>query len=130
MLLTISATGQHADELGFLLHKHPARLQSFAQSYGPAHVFYPVSDAQRCTVALLVEVDPIGMVRNRRGGGESGLMAQYVNDRPYVASSLLSVALGEGFSLGAERPVRGAPAPGRAAPRYRAARACFALPRW
>jgi 3' terminal RNA ribose 2'-O-methyltransferase Hen1 len=109
MLLTLSASGPHAAELGYLLHKHPARLQSFAQSYGIAHVFYPVSDAQRCTAALLVDVDPIGMVRNRRGGGESGLMAQYVNDRPYVASSLLSVALAEVFRSAlngrcAERP--------------------------
>jgi len=97
MLLTLSVVGEHAAELGFLLHKHPAKLQSFSQSCGVAHVFYPDSDAERCTVALLVEVDPIGLVRNRRGSEAGPLMAQYVNDRPYVASSFLSVALGDVF---------------------------------
>jgi 3' terminal RNA ribose 2'-O-methyltransferase Hen1 len=96
MLLTISTTYVPATDLGFLLHKNPAKVQSFPLSFGQAHVFYPEATSERCTAALLLDVDPIGLVRNRRGpAGESGLLAQYVNDRPYVASSFLSVAIAQ-----------------------------------
>ena len=100
MFLTISTTGapdRPATDLGFLLHKHPARTQSFATSHGLAHVFYPEATEELCTAALLLEVDPIGLVRRGRGKGRGGspdfALAQYVNDRPYAASSLLAVAL-------------------------------------
>src|ERR687883_1697765 len=97
MFLTVSTTGAPgvpATELGFPLHKNPDRVQSFDLSFGRAHVFYPEASPERCTAALLLDVDPVGLVRNRRGpAGEGGLLAQYVNDRPYVASSFLSVAL-------------------------------------
>jgi 3' terminal RNA ribose 2'-O-methyltransferase Hen1 len=96
MLLTITTTHQPADELGYLLAKNPARVQSFDLSFGKAHVFYPEASAERCTAALLLDVDPVGLVRGRGAGGE-GLLDQYVNDRPYVASSFLSVALAEVF---------------------------------
>jgi 3' terminal RNA ribose 2'-O-methyltransferase Hen1 len=97
MLLTISTTGPAAADLGFLLHKRPDRLQEFALTFGRALVFYPVDDADRCTAALAVEVDPVGLVRkDARGGGDFAL-ASYVNDRPYAASSFLSVALGTVF---------------------------------
>ena len=98
MLLTITTTHQPATDLGYLLHKNPARLQSRMQSYGTAYVFYPEATAQRCTAALFVEVDPVGLVRDRKGfAGTPGLMDQYVNDRPYAASSLLSAALVDAF---------------------------------
>src|SRR5687767_9924865 len=94
MLLTISTTHQPATDLGYLLHKNPARLHSFPLSFGKAHVFYPEATADRCTAALLLDVDPVGLVRNRKGpSGEGGTLDQYVNDRPYVASSFLSVAI-------------------------------------
>lgn len=94
MLLTITTTHQPATDLGYLLHKNPARLHSFDLSFGYAHVFYPEVSADRCTAALLLDVDPVGLVRNRKGpSGEGGTLGQYVNDRPYVASSLLSVAI-------------------------------------
>ena len=49
-------------------------------------------------MALLVEVDPVGLVRNRRGPkGEGGALEQYVNDRPYAASFFLSVAIADVF---------------------------------
>src|SRR6266568_2173273 len=67
MLLTISTTHQPATDLGYLLRKNPARVQSFNQSFGAAHVFYPEATSERCTAALLLEVDPVGLVRNRRG---------------------------------------------------------------
>ena len=92
MLLTITTTHRPATDLGFLLHKHPGRVQRFDVPFGAAHVFYPVASEECCRVALLLEIDPVGLVR--RGRGASGFaLAEYVNDRPYVASSFLSVAL-------------------------------------
>jgi len=94
MLLTITTTHQPATDLGYLLHKNPSRLHSFELSFGRAYVFYPEASAERCTAALLLDVDPVGLVRNRKGpSGERGTLDQYVNDRPYVASSFLSVAI-------------------------------------
>jgi len=98
MLLTISTTHVPATDLGYLLHKNPSRLQTEELSFGKAHVFYPEADTNRCTVAILLEVDPIGLVRGRRGpAGEGGQLQQYVNDRPYAANSFMSVALGRLF---------------------------------
>ena len=98
MLLALTTTHSPATDMGFLLRKNPARPQSFNLSFGKAHVFYPEATSERCTVALLVEVDPVGLVRNRRGpSGEGGALEQYVNDRPYAASSFLSVAIAEVF---------------------------------
>jgi len=96
------ATGQDAwpaTDLGFLLHKNPSRVQAFEVSVGTAHVFYPTATPTRCTAALMVEVDPVALVRGRRGptGGEGFSLGQYVNDRPYAASSMLAVALGRVF---------------------------------
>lgn len=94
MLLTISTTRSPATDLGYLLHKHPDRVQSFALSMGTGHVFYPDRTPERCTAALLVEVDPIDLVRGRHGpAGEGFALGQYVNDRPYAASSMLALAL-------------------------------------
>src|SRR5262245_9092602 len=98
MLLTITNTQPPATDLGYLLHKNPARLQSFDLSFGRAHVFYPEANDESCTAALLLDVDPVGLVRNPRGpGGEGHALEQYVNDRPYVASSFLSVAIAQVF---------------------------------
>ncbi|MFA7006238.1 MAG: 3' terminal RNA ribose 2'-O-methyltransferase Hen1, partial [Verrucomicrobiia bacterium] len=84
MLLTITATCRPATDLGFLLHKNPAKSHEFDLSFGRAHVFYPEASEEKCTAALLLDVDPVALVRNRRGpAGEGGLLDQYVNDRPY-----------------------------------------------
>ena len=101
MLLTITADQSEvlrdASDLGFLLHKHPERVQPFEVFGGTATVFYPEVTEERCTVALLLEIDPIGLVRggSKKRGGFS--LAEYVNDRPYAATSLLAVALGKVF---------------------------------
>ena len=98
MLLTISTTHSPATDLGYLLAKHPDRVQVFEQSFGRAHVFYPEASPARTTVALLLDVDPVALVRTRRGpAGEGGALEQYVNDRPYVGSSFLSVAIADVF---------------------------------
>ncbi len=81
MLLTITTTHQPATDLGFLLHKHPARVQACEFSFGKAHVFYPEATDERCTAALLLDVDPVGLVRGR--GGEGGA-AGPVRERPPV----------------------------------------------
>ncbi|HLL23585.1 MAG TPA: 3' terminal RNA ribose 2'-O-methyltransferase Hen1 [Kofleriaceae bacterium] len=109
MLLSITTTHQPATDLGYLLGKHPERLQSFSLAYGEAHVFYPEATADRCTACLLLDIDPIGLVRNHRGGPDDATLARYVNDRPYVASSFMSVAIARvfGSALGGvskERP--------------------------
>jgi 3' terminal RNA ribose 2'-O-methyltransferase Hen1 len=88
----MTTTHQPATDLGHLLHKHPDRAQSFTTSSGVAHVFYPKATNEECTVALLLEVDPVALVR-----GPGSTLTQYVNDRPYVAGSLLTVALGSVF---------------------------------
>jgi 3' terminal RNA ribose 2'-O-methyltransferase Hen1 len=98
MLLTITTTAPPATDLGFLLHKNPARVHSIEFPFGNVHVFYPEITPERCTAALLVEIDSIGLVRNRRGpSGEAHALEEYVNDRPYAASSFLSVAIARTF---------------------------------
>jgi 3' terminal RNA ribose 2'-O-methyltransferase Hen1 len=99
MYLTISTTHHPATDLGYLLHKRPGKLHTVSLAFGDAHIFYPEATPERCTVALLLDIDPVGMVR-RPGGpsGEGGLLDQYVNDRPYVCSSFTSVALARAFS--------------------------------
>ncbi len=95
MLLTITTTRAPATDLGYLLHKHPDRSQSFAVSAGEAHVFYPEATPERCTAALLLVVDPVALVRGHKHS--DGELGQYVNDRPYAASSMLAVAIKEAF---------------------------------
>ena len=98
MLLTITTTHQPATDLGYLLHKHPDRCQSFPMSFGEAHVFYPDASSERCTAALLLDIDPINLVRGTSSSaGRERALGHYVNDRPYVASSFLSVAIARVF---------------------------------
>ncbi|MBD0402522.1 3' terminal RNA ribose 2'-O-methyltransferase Hen1 [Flammeovirga sp. EKP202] len=99
MLLNITTTHQPASVLGFMLHKHPDKLQTVKLSIGKAHVFYPESSEEKTTVSLLLDIDPIDMVRGGRNlSGKGFALGQYVNDRPYVASSFMSVALSKAFS--------------------------------
>jgi len=96
--LTISTTHTPATDLGYLLHKRPGKVHSVPLSFGTAHVFYPVATEARCSAALLIEVDPVGLVRRPAGpAGEGGLLDQYVNDRPYASTSFTSVALARAF---------------------------------
>lgn len=94
MLLTITTTHAPATDLGYLLHKHPDKVQTFALPFGTAYVFYPDAGDTRCTAALMLDVDPIDLVRGRKGpSGEGFALGQYVNDRPYASSSMLAVAM-------------------------------------
>lgn len=107
MLLTITTTAADATDLGYLVRKHPDRVHERDVGFGTARVFFPEADAGRCTMALAVEVDPVGLARG-------SLRAEgYVTDRPYVAGSLLSVALAR--ALGSALAGRSAERPGRVA---------------
>ncbi|MFD2079423.1 3' terminal RNA ribose 2'-O-methyltransferase Hen1 [Actinopolymorpha cephalotaxi] len=98
MLLTVSTTHQPATDLGYLLHKHPDRVQEFRQSFGTVTVLYPEATAERCTAALLLDVDPVRLARSQARNSPDFSLAQYVNDRSYAASSLLGVAMADVFS--------------------------------
>lgn len=99
MLLTIGTTHEPATDLGYLLHKNPGRVHVAELGFGTAHMFYPHAAESRCQAVLMLEVDPVGLIRGQGGRGRSGTasrfaLGSYVNDRPYAASSFLSVALG------------------------------------
>ncbi len=96
MLLTITTEHQPATDLGYLLHKHPDRLQTFDLSFGQVHIYYPAAGQDRCVACLLLDVDPVAMVRGKNRD-QSSLLGHYVNDRPYVASSFMSVAISQVF---------------------------------
>ena len=96
MLLTISTTHSPATDLGYLLHKHPDRIQSFDLNYGKCHVFFPEASQERCTVSLVLDVDPVGMARGKHRKSNFAL-AGYVNDRPFVASSFMSTTISKVF---------------------------------
>ncbi len=109
MLLTITTTYVPATDLGYLLGKHPERFQSFPLPFGQAHVFFPDAREDLCTAALLLDIDPVGLVRGRpdrvsargpgsaSGSAKGGMFEQYITDRAYAASSLMSVALARVF---------------------------------
>ena len=94
-MLCITTTHRPATDLGFLLHKNPERNYSADLTFGKVHVIYPEATEERTTAAVLLDFDHVRLVRGR--GDAQGSLAQYVNDRPYVASSFLSVALVETF---------------------------------
>lgn len=99
MILNITTTHIPATDLGYLLHKHPDKFQTLELSVGKAHIFYPEKSEEKTTISLLLDIDPIDMVRGARNmGGDGFALRNYVNDRPYVASSFMSVALSKAFS--------------------------------
>ena len=99
MLLTLTTTHQPATDLGYLLHKHPDKFQTFPLTFGKAHIFYPESNSEKSTIALLLDIDAIALVKQKRNARYQNFsLGQYVNDRPYIASSFMSVALSKTFS--------------------------------
>lgn len=97
VLLTISTDHVPATDLGYLLHKNPARSHAKELSFGNAHVVFPEATESSCTAALLVDVDAVGLVRGQRPGRRSASLFDYVSDRPYTANSFLSAAIGKLF---------------------------------
>jgi 3' terminal RNA ribose 2'-O-methyltransferase Hen1 len=98
LLLTIATSYVPATDLGYLLHKNPAGHHTAELSFGTAHVIYPMAGTDRCEAAVVLEIDPVGLVRRGRSEPAQASLASYVNDRPYVASSFMSVALGRVFA--------------------------------
>ena len=96
MLLTITYEGENTQDLGYLLHKNPRRAQQFSLSFGKAYVFYPEVSGERTTAALLLDINPIDLARGKLGSRAGGLF-DYVNDRPYAATSFMSTALARVF---------------------------------
>ena len=95
MLMTLSCQAQpdfQPGDLGYLVHKHPDKVQTYSVAHGQVHVFYPEVSPQRCRLSMLLDIDPVGLVR-RPGQG----LEQYVNDRPYAASSFFAVAMNRVF---------------------------------
>ncbi|MFN7017207.1 MAG: 3' terminal RNA ribose 2'-O-methyltransferase Hen1 [Fimbriimonadales bacterium] len=92
MLLTISTCYQPATDLGYLLHKHPARVQRFALNWGEGIVFYPEATETRCTAALLLAINPVALAR-----GREYLLSAYVSPQAYTINSLMSTAITEVF---------------------------------
>jgi 3' terminal RNA ribose 2'-O-methyltransferase Hen1 len=97
VLLTLSTDHSPATDLGYLLHKNPGRLHTAEMSFGEVHVVYPDASDDGCTVALIVDVDSVGLVRRQRGARRSPSLFDYVSDRPYTANSFLSAAIGKMF---------------------------------
>ncbi|MDE6425110.1 MAG: 3' terminal RNA ribose 2'-O-methyltransferase Hen1 [Ruminococcus sp.] len=92
MILTITYTGHDTQDLGYLLHKNPYRPQEFSLNSGMAYVFYPEVSDEKTTMALLLDINPIDLAKGKQGSATGGLF-DYVNDRPYTASSFLSTAI-------------------------------------
>lgn len=80
--------------MGYLLHKNPQRVHEAELPFGKATLVYPEADEDRCSAAILLEVDSVALAR----GDQYGRWSQYVNDRPYVTSSFLCRALTEFFA--------------------------------
>ncbi len=93
MLLTIETTHIPATDLGYLLHKNPAGVHTAEHPYGVAHIFYPVATKERCQIAIALEVDPLALMRGGAHAQRQWALGQYVNDRPYAVSSLLSTVM-------------------------------------
>src|SRR5207249_12002157 len=94
MLLEVATTHNPATDLGYLLHKHPDRSQSFDLSFGRAHVFYPEATPKRCAAAMVLDVNPVGLVqKSRRFGAHDQSLPDSVSDPRYVAPAFVSVAV-------------------------------------
>jgi 3' terminal RNA ribose 2'-O-methyltransferase Hen1 len=98
LILTIATSHAPATDLGYLLHKNPAGHHAAELSVGTAHVIFPVADAAWCQAAVVLDIDPVGLVRRGRSERPQFSLARYITDRPYVASSFMSVALGRLFA--------------------------------
>jgi hypothetical protein len=113
VLLTITTTAdagavsdkRPAGDPGYLLHKHPGRVQSFNLPVG-RDVFHPEMTEHRCAISLLLEVDPVALVRGRKfGGSEAFSLGQYVNDRHDWRDQLCwALPVGHPTGPGSRRP--------------------------
>lgn len=94
MLFELTTTHTPATDLGFLLHKHPDKLHAIELTAGTAYVFYTENNEQRCTACLLIDINPVELVR---GNKRAFLQEHYVNDKPYTSNSFLCSALTKAY---------------------------------
>jgi 3' terminal RNA ribose 2'-O-methyltransferase Hen1 len=99
MILTLTTTHHPATDLGYLLHKHPDKLQTVELAVGQAHIFYPEANDAVCTVALLLDINPIDLVRGEKGKRPflGDAYTEYVSDKPYTSNAFLATALVKAF---------------------------------
>jgi 3' terminal RNA ribose 2'-O-methyltransferase Hen1 len=97
MLLTVTTTHKPATDLGYLVHKNPFRCQAKKLPFGIVNIFYPEANEEKCTLAVLLDMDPVGLVRGKRNYHGRMPIEPYVNDRLYVCSSFMSIALSRVF---------------------------------
>ena len=90
MVLQLRTTHRPASDLGYLLHKNPSKVHEAELPFGKAFLAFPEATDEACTAAIILDIDPVGLVRGKSGRSR---WADYVNDRPYVASSFMSSAI-------------------------------------
>ena len=123
MLLTITSSGARPPISATCCTRTRRGCSRSTLAFGQAHVFYPeaTDGALHRGAAARRRPGRAGARPRRRGDGARS--AQYVNDRPYVASSFLSVAIAQVFGTALagrseERPeLADAAAPARGAAR-------------
>jgi 3' terminal RNA ribose 2'-O-methyltransferase Hen1 len=94
MLLAVTTTHRPATDLGFLLAEAPSRSRAFDLPFGRAAVYFPEATDDRCTAVLQVELAPAA---SGGRGEEDAPLSRYVDDRPWAASPLLSLAIARVF---------------------------------
>lgn len=97
MFLSITSRTPDSRDLGYLLHKNPANVHTTSLAFGEARVFFSKAHMEECTAHLMVLVDPVTLVRGKGAAKGGWALGQYVNDRPYAASSFLSTAISRCF---------------------------------
>jgi len=97
MLLTVTTTHRPATDLGYLLAKNPANWHEKPLAFGNSIVFFPQADEERCSATLMLDIDPVALSRRQGAHYGASPLEPYVNDRPYAASSFLSVAIAKQF---------------------------------
>jgi 3'' terminal RNA ribose 2''-O-methyltransferase Hen1 len=98
MLLTITYKGKDTQDLGYMLFKNPNRPQSVKLTTGSAYVYYPKVSDEETTIALLLDINSLDLAKGEKGKDvQPQSLFDYVNDRPYVASSFLATAMNKVF---------------------------------
>jgi 3' terminal RNA ribose 2'-O-methyltransferase Hen1 len=96
MFISMTTTYVPATDLGYLLHKHPDKMHKRTSSQSVNYCFFSEASVERCTVNLVLDIGlshSYGFSKERPKPNYN----PHVNDRPYVAGSIMSVALNDMF---------------------------------
>ena len=94
MLLTLTTTHPPATDLGYLLHQEPGAAAVLPAVVRAGARLLPGGDRGALHGRAAARRRP-GRAGAGRAGRRGRALEQYVNDRPYVASSFLSVAIAQ-----------------------------------